>query len=117
MYSILKWFKNSTLRSNLYKITILFIFFYVLIRIYKIFSVSKTDETVFIDVRTRTEWNLGHKLEAIHLPHEHIGEYKGDKDKSIIVYCTTGRRANIAKQKLEEMGYTKVTVNTYEQIK
>ena len=77
---------------------------------------SKTYEKVIIDVRTKTEWNEGHHPEAIHLPHEHIGEYQGDKDKDIIVYCTTGRRATIAKQKLEEMGYTKVTVNTYEKL-
>lgn len=79
--------------------------------------VSKTEESVIIDVRTKTEWDEGHHPEAIHLPHEHISEYKGDKDKSIIVYCVTGRRANIAKQKLEEMGYTKVTVDTYEKLK
>ena len=75
--------------------------------------VSKIDESVIIDVRTKTEWDEGHHPEAIHLPYEHIGEYKGDKDKSIIVYCTTGRRATIAKQKLEETGYTKVTVDKY----
>ena len=62
--------------------------------------VSKTEDRVIIDVRTKTEWDEGHHPEAIHLPHEHISEYKGDKDKSIILYCTTGRRANIAKQKL-----------------
>ena len=75
--------------------------------------VSKTEDRVIIDVRTKTEWDEGHHPEAIHLPHEHISEYKGYKDKSIILYCTTCRRANIAKQKLEESGYTKVTVDTY----
>jgi phage shock protein E len=84
---------------------------------YKISFISKKEERIIIDVRTKTEWNEGHHPEAIHLPHEHISEYQGDKDKSIVLYCTTGRRANIAKQKLEEMGYTKVTVNTYEKLK
>jgi rhodanese-related sulfurtransferase len=116
MYSILNWFKNSTLRSNLYRIIILFIFCYILIRLYKTSSGSNTNERVIIDVRTKTEWNEGHHPEAIHLPHEHISEYQGDKDKDIIVYCTTGRRANIAKQKLEEIGYTKVTVDKYSSI-
>jgi phage shock protein E len=116
MYSILNWFKNSTLRSNLYQFIILFILCYVLIRVYKISLVSKTDDRVIIDVRTKTEWNEGHHPEAIHLPYEHISEYKGDKDKSIVLYCTTGRRANIAKQKLEESGYTIVTVTTYEKL-
>jgi rhodanese-related sulfurtransferase len=118
MYSILNWFKNSKLRSQLYVTIILFIFCYVLIRLrlYKISPGSKTEDRVIIDVRTKTEWNEGHHPEAIHLPHEHISEYKGDKDKDIVLYCTTGRRANIAKQKLEESGYTKVTVDTYERL-
>ena len=116
MYSILNWFKNSTLRSSLYRIITLFIFCYILIKLYKTFSSSTTSERVIIDVRTKTEWNEGHHPEAIHLPHEHIGDYQGDKNKEIIVYCTTGRRANIAKQKLEESGYTKVIVNTYSSV-
>ena len=116
MYSILNWFKNSTLRGNLYRISILFIIFYLSIRLYKMSSVS-IEERVVIDVRTKTEWDMGHYPEAIHLPYEHISQYEGSKDKSIILYCTTGRRASIAKKKLEEQGYTNVTVNTYENLK
>ncbi len=81
---------------------------------YKISSGNKIEDRVIIDVRTKMEWNEGHHPEAIHLPHKHISEYQGDKDKNITVYCATGRRASIAKQKLVEMGYNKVKVEIYE---
>jgi rhodanese-related sulfurtransferase len=113
MYILLKWFKNSNLRSTLYRLTILFIFIYVLIRIYKSFETSTLEKPIVIDVRTKTEWDDGHRPEAIHLPYDHINEYTGDKDKKIILYCATCRRANIAKQKLLEMGYTDIRVESY----
>lgn len=113
MYILLKWFKNSTLRSVLYRLTILFIICYALVRVYKISELSKPEERVVIDVRTKTEWDEGHRLEAIHLPYEHISEYSGDKETKITVYCVTGRRANIAKEKLLEMGYKHIDVEIY----
>lgn len=113
MYILLKWFKNSTLRSTLYRLTILFIICYVLVRLYKMIETPKPEERVVIDVRTKTEWDEGHRPEAIHLPHEHISEYSGNKDTKIILYCVTGRRANIAKEKLLEMGYKHIDVETY----
>ncbi len=114
MYILLKWFRNSTIRTSLYRLAILFICIYILIRIYKKFDTSTLENPVIIDVRTKTEWDAGHRPEAIHLPYEHINQYNNeDKNRKIIVYCLTGRRANIAKQKLLEMGYTDVHVETY----
>lgn len=113
MYILLKWFKNSTLRSTLYRLSILFIICYLLLTIYKTLELSKLEETVVIDVRTKTEWEEGHRPGAIHLPHEDISQYSGDKEQKIVLYCNTGRRANIAKQKLLEMGYKNIDVESY----
>lgn len=66
-----------------------------------------------IDVRTKTEWNVGHHKEAIHLPVSEIKDghsklrhiYKGD---GILVYCNTGQRARYAAQLLRNYGYKNV---------
>ena len=110
MYSIINWFKNSTLRKNLYRIILVFIVCYLLVRTYKRLEGNKEDKVVIIDVRTKTEWNISHLPDAIHLPVDHIEEYNGDKNTKIIVYCASGRRASEAKQKLEEMGYKSVKI-------
>ena len=69
-------------------------------------------QPIIIDVRTEAEWNNGHLKGAILIPYQLIGERIGtvvkDKSKWIYVYCRTGRRAKIAKETLEKMGYKNV---------
>lgn len=64
---------------------------------------------LIIDVRTEAEWNDGHMEGAILIPYEVIGERIGtvvkDKSTRIYVYCRSGRRAQIAKENLERLGY------------
>ena len=49
---------------------------------------------------------------AILIPYDSIGEKIGaiakDKTRRIYVYCRSGRRAQIAKENLEQLGYTDV---------
>lgn len=66
---------------------------------------------VIIDVRTPTEFSQGHLTSAINVPYQDIATimtaYK-DKDQPILLYCKSGRRAEIAATTLQERGYTAV---------
>ncbi len=75
-------------------------------------AVSSTGEAIWVDVRTVGEYQRGHKVDAINIPHTIIGhriaELTTDKDAEIHLYCAAGVRAGIAKRRLEKMGYTNV---------
>ena len=76
-------------------------------------------DPVWIDVRTAEEWQGGHLQQAVNIPHnqivEHIGQVTSDKDAEILLYCRSGRRADVAKSALEALGYTHVVnVGGYE---
>jgi rhodanese-related sulfurtransferase len=64
-----------------------------------------------IDVRTKTEWNMGHFKNAIHIPINDINEKstkKLKKEEGILTYCNTGQRARAAAERLKELGFKKV---------
>mgnify|MGYP000734187179 CR=1 FL=1 len=71
------------------------------------FAIAK--EEVWLDVRTKGEYNSGHVAGATHIPHGEIGDrisdLIGDKNTLIHVYCRSGNRAGIALKVMEEMGY------------
>jgi phage shock protein E len=67
---------------------------------------------VLIDVRTASEYNNGHYLDAIN--HELDLMTKGvlpdfSLDTDIQIYCRSGARAAVAKNILEQHGFTHVT--------
>ena len=63
-----------------------------------------------IDVRTSTEYRLGHYPRALHLPVTKMNEKTTDElpKKGLLVYCNTGQRARIAAEKLEALGFADV---------
>ena len=73
-------------------------------------SISKLDhELVLLDVRTQTEYDSGHILNAINISHEQIledpellAEYK---DSQMVVFCRSGGRAGKVIQLLESIGF------------
>jgi phage shock protein E len=69
-------------------------------------------EVCIIDVRSQQEWNSGHLETAIHIPHakiaDRIGEVTDNKNARIVVYCAAGGRAGMAKETLEQLGFTNV---------
>lgn len=71
-----------------------------------------TDE-IWIDVRAPAEFAQGHLAGAILIPHQQIAEKIGDlklaKEMPIHLYCKSGRRAEVAKQALHELRFSKVT--------
>lgn len=66
----------------------------------------------WIDVRTADEFSAGHVDGAANIPYGEIGqriaEVTESKDELIYVYCRSGRRSGIAKDTLDEAGFTSV---------
>lgn len=75
-----------------------------------------------IDVRTKAEYDSGHLEGALNIPYDVIGPQIGkvteDKDREIVLYCRSGRRAGVALDALKALGYTNVTnAGGYEALK
>jgi len=70
-------------------------------------------ERYLIDVRTPEEYATAHADGAVNIPvdevSQKISEITTDHDADIYVYCRSGRRAGVAQQVLNGMGYRKVT--------
>ena len=114
MYDTIKWFVNSDFKKNLYRNLLLFITLYIMVRLYYKYNNSITHiDNIFIDVRSKTEWDISHLPNAIHIPYTKIDKLKTDKNKEIILFCSKGRRASIAKKTLEDLGYTNVKKSKY----
>jgi len=67
---------------------------------------------IILDVRTQAEFDAGHIEHAILLPYNEISALASstlpDKTQTILIYCRTGRRSNIAAWALADMGYIAV---------
>ena len=67
---------------------------------------------VWIDVRSEEEYARGHLEQAPRIAHDEIetgiAELALDKDTPIYLYCAVGGRADMAKSRLEALGYTNV---------
>lgn len=77
---------------------------------------------IWIDVRTKPEWNSGHLEGAVLIPYheiaQKIGETAHNKNQPIKLYCHSGRRAEIALRTLEQLGYTNVqNLGGYDELK
>ena len=71
-----------------------------------------SDDVIILDVRTQEEYDGGHILNAVVLPHDEIREKAesviGSKDRTVLIYCRSGRRSEIASRELIDMGYSNV---------
>lgn len=69
--------------------------------------------TVWLDVRSADEFAAGHVDGAINIPHTEIAariaELQLPEDANIALYCGSGRRAGIAIETLQQLGYTNLT--------
>ncbi len=67
---------------------------------------------VVIDVRTPQEFESGHVEGALNLPHDSIGQdifkAKVAKDDHVILYCKSGRRADVAMGTLKGLGFSHI---------
>ena len=68
------------------------------------------EDVLILDVRTPAEFARGHVPGARNIPHteiaDHLDELAPHKDKEIILYCQSGRRAGIAADILKANGFT-----------
>lgn len=74
---------------------------------------------MLIDVRSMNEFESGHILQAYNMPLDRVEMVAPaavkDKSKVLLLHCSTGVRSNIAKKKLEALGYKKVfNLGSYE---
>lgn len=71
-------------------------------------------DLVLLDVRTLEEYKEAHIPGALLLPYDQINAGSAlkaigkDKNLTVVVYCRSGRRSEIAASSLAGLGYTKV---------
>lgn len=74
--------------------------------------VEKNPDAIILDVRTLEEYNKKHIPNAVLLPIDDLraGDFSKipDKNKIILIYCWTGRRAEDSAKILIDNGYKKV---------
>jgi phage shock protein E len=67
---------------------------------------------LLLDVRHSDEYRDGHIAGALNIPVEQLGSRAGalgvPRDREIVVYCVSGRRAARAQDTLQSLGYTHV---------
>lgn len=65
-----------------------------------------------LDVRRDDEFAEGHVPGAVHIPHDRLaarlGELAGAKDREVVVYCRSGRRAALALETLKNAGFRRL---------
>lgn len=75
------------------------------------FAVAQ-EKSLWIDVRSQQEFNAGHLQGAVLIPYNQIAKkinaIEPNKRRRINLYCRSGRRAQIALQTLEQLGYISV---------
>ena len=73
---------------------------------------AKHAEHLFVlDVRSPEEFREGHVPGAVNVPYDQIAARIADvpKDKDVVLYCRSGRRAGIAADVLAANGYTRLS--------
>ena len=76
-------------------------------------TLMKSEEKpLLIDVRSESEYADGHISGAINIPYKELEqrlvELPSIKSGQVILYCRSGRRADIAKETLEQNGFTRL---------
>ena len=75
-------------------------------------EMMEIEDVILLDVRTEREYEQGHIEGAILLPYDEIDlrapVMLPNKDDIILIYCGRGFRAQVAAQKLINLGYTNV---------
>jgi rhodanese-related sulfurtransferase len=71
--------------------------------------VAAPDGPLLLDVRTPGEFASGHVPGAVNIPHDEVGtrlsELEPYRERGVVLYCQSGRRAGMATQALREAGF------------
>ena len=80
---------------------------------------TQSGAAVLLDVRTREEWEGGHFEGAVHVPLDQIHAAQLAKDlvtleqtRRIYTYCARGLRATTASEKLEQLGFESIPLQS-----
>lgn len=79
-------------------------------------DIKEKGNYIIVDVRTKEEYDDGHVVGAINVPYDEILDASLDKDKTIVVYCRSGRRSGIAYDTLVNNGYDAYDLGSYDSI-
>jgi rhodanese-related sulfurtransferase len=68
---------------------------------------QKSAALYVLDVRTPEEFASGHVPGAVNIPYDQVAARLAEipKDKEVVLYCRSGRRAGLAAAELEKAGY------------
>ena len=73
---------------------------------------DEPDAPVILDVRSPEEYAEGHIPGAINIPYDRIGAQLGSledyRERDLVVYCRTGRRAGVAEEVLSKAGFEQI---------
>jgi len=73
---------------------------------------QKQQAPIILDVRSQQEYQQGHIEGAINIAYDQLGSQsellKDYKQQPIVVYCRSGRRAQVAYQALQQKGFTQL---------
>jgi phage shock protein E len=73
---------------------------------------KNSDFDFVIDVRSKSEYNQGHYMKCLFIPHTDIKKLESftniNKNSKILLYCRSGNRAGQAYNVLKEMGYVNI---------
>ena len=68
---------------------------------------------LLIDVRSKEEFKDGRLANAINIEYENIAKISQaigqEKNRSVVLYCRSGRRASVALTELSKLGYDNIT--------
>lgn len=72
---------------------------------------------IILDVRTKEEYEEGHVVGALNIPYDELDEkVELDKDKTVMVYCRSGKRSSIAYKTLKDLGFDVIDLGAFETI-
>ncbi len=119
----------AQIKHNMKKLPIIILTAIALVNIMMLMSgcqkqISELDRIVeennytIVDVRTKEEYETGHVKDSINIPVDEIQSRLNelDKNKTIIVYCRSGKRSTTAYNILIENGYKSYNLGAYESI-
>ncbi len=83
----------------------------------KLDKIIAKNNYIIVDVRTASEYEESHVKGAINIPYDEIAEEVDlDKSKTIMVYCKSGKRSNIAYNTLTSLGYDVYDMGAFDNI-
>lgn len=84
--------------------------YYTIMKVGKAKQLTNGDRALFVDVREPSEYTSGHIKGAINIPLRSLADNldKIPRDRTVVLYCSTGYRTGIGVASLQLLGYDNV---------